>query len=360
MGEKRLSGRPRRVVFVAGPRDAVPVLEALMRSPARVMGVVTLGGEGADADPEVRRLASGRDLPLRPAPDPGAGPALQWMHDLQPDLLVCAGWTEPLPVPLLALAPRGAAVIHPSLHPKQRPHSAVSWAILRGEPVTGCSLLLLEPRPTHGDLVDQRQVAITLDDTCATLGEKLAHAGGELLVAHLSQIMAGTAPRRPQAPFRRSSVLPERTPDMGITSFDRTTAEVHDWIRAQTRPLPGAFAFLRGRRLVLWRADRLAGHRTHAPPGTVLGVDEGGVVVTTRSGAVKLLEVGGAAGSPSEPAVRWFAREQLPPGCVFDPVDEQTLAWALGRRPRGGGRVTRDAPPSPADAARGPENRPDG
>ena len=118
---------------------------------------------------------------------------------------------------------------------------------------------------------------------------------------------------------------------MGITSFDRTTAEVHDWIRGQTRPCSGAFAVLRGRRVVLWGAERMAGQRTHAPPGTVLGVDEGGVVVTTRTGAIRLVEVQGA-GYPAEPAADWFAREQLPPGCVFDPVDEQTLAWALGRR----------------------------
>ena len=253
------------------------------------------------------------------------------MHDLRPDLLVCAGWFDPLPAPVLSLAPRGAVGVHPSLYPRQRRHSAVSWAILRGEQVTGCSLLLLAPGPAGGDLVDQRQVGIDPDDTCATLGEKLARAGGELLVSHLPELVDGTALRRPQAQLRRSTVLPERTPDMGITSFDRTTVQVHDWIRAQTRPCTGAYAFLRGRRVVLWRAERMVGHQTHAPPGTVLGVDEGGVVVTTRTGAIRLLEVEGP-GSPAEPAVEWFAREQLPPGCVFEPVDAQTLTWALGRR----------------------------
>jgi methionyl-tRNA formyltransferase len=351
MSEMRLSGMQCRVVFVAGPRDAAPVLESLLRSPVSVVGVVAVGGPGADADVEVRRLASGRDLPVRPTRDPGAAPTLQWVHDLRPDLLVCAGWTEPLPVPLLALAPRGAAAIHPTLYPRQRPHSAVSWAILRGEPVTGCSLLLLGARPAPGDLVDQRQVSITVDDTCATLADKLAQAGGELLISRLPQIVDGTAALRPQAPFRRSAVLPERTPDMGITSFDRTTAEVHDWIRAQTRPFSGAFAFLRGRRVVLWRAERMSGQRTHAPPGTVLGVDAGGVVVTTRTGAVKLLEVEGP-GSPAEPAVEWFARENLPPGCVFDPVDEQTLTWALGRRPRGAVRGDRARHPSDSPEVR--------
>ena len=355
MSEKRLSGVRYRVVFIGGPRDAAPVLEALLHAPVSLVGVVTADRAGADAGLEVRRLVSGRDVPVRPTRDPGAAPTYQWMHDLRPDLLVCAGWTDALPVPVLALAPRGAAVVHPSLYPRQRPHSAVSWAILRGEPVSGCSLTLLGARPAAGDLVDQRKVGITVDDTCATLGEKLARAGGELLVANLPALLDGTAPRRPQPPFRRSAVLPERTPDMGITSFDRTTAEVHDWIRAQTRPCAGAFAFLRGRRVVLWGAERMAGHQTHAPPGTVLGVDEGGVVVTTRTGAIRLLEVEGPQ-SPAEAAADWFTREELPPGCVFDPVDEQTLAWALGRRPRRGGGV-RGGDEHGADTPSGPEVR---
>ena len=332
MSERRPSAVGGRVVFIGGSQDAAPVLDALLRSPVSVAGVVSADrtGTGPPAD-DVRRLLSGREIPVRRTSDPGAATTLQWMFDLRPDLLVCAGWPEVLPPTVLSLAPRGTVAVHPSLFPRQRRYSGVCWAILRGETVTGASLLALAPGPAGGDLVDQREVVIGADDTCATLGEKVARAGAGMLVDQLPRLLDGTAPRRSLPPPRRTSVLPERTPDMGVTSFDRTTSEVHDWIRAQTRPLWGAYALLRGRRVVLWRAERMAGHQTHAPPGTVLGVDEGGVVVTTRTGAIRLLEVESQASSPM-PAADWFARERLAPGCAFDPVDAPTLAWALGRR----------------------------
>ncbi len=337
MSEMRSSGGRARVLLVGRAPDAVPVLQALLRAPVSVVGVAvaTAGpGSGGAGDLELQHLVEGRDVPVRRVPDLEVAPALQWMRDQGPNLLVCAGRCELLPATVLTVAPRGVAALHPSLFPRQRRHSPVAWAILRGESTTGSSLLLVAPGPSGGDIVDQRQVAITREDTCATLGEKLARAGAELLVSHLPSMLAGTAPRRLHVPVQRGTLLPERTPDMGITSFDRTTVEVHDWIRGQTRPCPGAYAFLRGRRVTLWAAERMTGQRTLAPPGTVLGVDDGGVVVTTRTGAIKLLEVEGP-GNPAEPAADWFGREHLPPGCVFDPVDPQTLAWALGRRTAG-------------------------
>ena len=116
MSEKRSSGVGPRGLR-RGPPDAVPVLEALLHAPVSVVGVVTVGpGTAADADLELRRLVE--DATCRCArPRPGSSLDLQWMQDLGPDLLVCAGWTVSLPVPVLALAPRGTAVIHPSLLP---------------------------------------------------------------------------------------------------------------------------------------------------------------------------------------------------------------------------------------------------
>ena len=120
---------------------------------------------------------------------------------------------------------------------------------------------------------------------------------------------------------------------MGITSFDRTSTEVHDWIRALTRPYPGAFAHLAGEKVTLWRAQVVHERGSLLPPGTVLGVHDDGVVVTTRTGAIRLLEVQ-AGDEAAEPAPTWFARKGIRPGCVFDTVDEATLAWALGMGPR--------------------------
>jgi methionyl-tRNA formyltransferase len=265
---------------------------------------------------------------------------LAWVRDLAPDLVVCVGWTRLLSPEMLAIPKYGAVGFHPSLLPRNRGRAAVSWAILRGETVTGNTMMLLAPGVGTGDIVDQREIPIDYDDTCATVLEKVAEAGADMLRQHLHALVRGTAPRRPQVISSFERMLPTRTAAMGITSFDRTSTEVYDWIRALTRPYPGAYAYLRGERLVIWRAAEVP-HRGIAPmpPGAVLGVDDDGVLVTTRTGAVRLLEVQAEDG-PAEPAPAWFARKGLQPGSVFEAVDAATQAWAEGRGPR-----PRTAPP---------------
>ena len=78
---------------------------------------------------------------------------------------------------------------------------------------------------------------------------------------------------------------------------------------------------------------RLAsGRPTGLWPGTLIGTDSAGVLVATKGGSVRLVEVQ-VGGQPAEPACAWFRRRGLRTGQRFRPVDRATLDWSLGRGP---------------------------
>src|SRR5204862_7926977 len=80
-------------------------------------------------------------------------------------------------------------------------------------------------------------------------------------------------PRRPQ-PARGQADAPGRCPADGVIAWSRQSREVYDFIRALTRPYPGAFSWLDGTRWTVWQAaPLLSGNGTTAPVehGTVLG-----------------------------------------------------------------------------------------
>jgi methionyl-tRNA formyltransferase len=160
---------------------------------------------------------------------------------------------------------------------------------------------------------------------------RVGEAGAEMLRRQLRKLLDGTAARRPQG-AADGPPLPKRTPEMGITDWNRPARSVHDWIRALTCPYPGAFTVIAGRKLMLWAA---AVDRACAGPaaGKVLGCAEEGIRVATADGAIVLTSVSDPGSGP-EAASAWAARNGLRPGDEFEPVPRATAAWALGLGPR--------------------------
>jgi len=326
-----------RVVFIGAVHEAVPALAAVLASPAEVVGVVTLPRERAaraSGYVDLEPAAAARGVPLLRCTDINAAGQVERIVRLAPDLIVVVGWTRLIGPELLAVPSRGCVGFHASLLPRHRGRAPVNWAILRGETITGNTMMYLDASADTGDIIDQRPVPIGAADTCATVYARVAEAGADMLRRYLPALLAGTAPRHPQGPADEGP-LPKRTPGMGITDLSRPARAVHDWVRALTAPYPGAFAFWAGRKVMLW-ASAVPGPGPRAgppgPPGEVTGSGPAGVWVGTADGSV-LLTAMSDEGTPPEPAWSWARRAGLRPGARFDPVDEATSRWALGLGP---------------------------
>ena len=133
-------------------------------------------------------------------------------------------------------------------------------------------------------------MAIAADETATSLYDKLARAHVELVRELVPQLVAGNAPRVPQDE-RRASAWPKRTPADGIIDWDTRAPYLHDWVRAQTRPYPGAFTYLGDERVTVWRARTIAADT--APAGTIVEVRGDGAVVACGEGALLLEETEG-------------------------------------------------------------------
>ena len=177
--------------------------------------------------------------------------------------------------------------MHPTLLPRHRGRAPIPWAILSGLAKTGVTLFqIVDPTADSGPLVGQIEVPIAPDETATTLFAKLAQAHVELVRRCVPELLERRAPRVPQDD-RRGSWWPKRTPADGIIDWETRAPYLHDWVRAQTRPYPGAFTFLGDERVVVWRASAVewAGD---APAGTVV---DAGPVVACGEGALLLEEV---------------------------------------------------------------------
>jgi methionyl-tRNA formyltransferase len=187
---------------------------------------------------------------------------------LAPDFLFSFYFRTMIPPQVLAIPAKGALNMHGSLLPQFRGRAPVNWAILKGATATGASLHFMVEKPDAGDLVDQERVPIGPDDDALTVARRVGDAALTVLARSWPKLKAGTAPRVP-LDLAKGSYFGGRKPEDGRIDWERPAKEIHDLVRAVTRPWPGAFTDLFGPKVTIWktRLSPFGGHDTF--PGKI-------------------------------------------------------------------------------------------
>jgi methionyl-tRNA formyltransferase len=282
-----------RVAWVSFDVIGRDCLEAAANAGAEVVAVVTLPGP---VDPNrsgqcsFDGIAERLGARLVETSDVNAPETVAALRDAAPDLLFVVGWSQLVHDAVIAVAPGGVFGMHPTLLPRHRGRAPIPWTILSGLAKTGVTLFeIVDATADSGPVVGQVKVPLAPDETATTLFERLSRAHVELVRRHMPELLAGTAPRVAQD-ARRASSWPKRTPADGIIDWDTRASYLYDWVRAQTRPYPGAFTFLDDRRIVVWRAAAVPIEQG-ARAGTVVEERDTGVVVACGEGGLVLQEV---------------------------------------------------------------------
>lgn len=304
--------------------DLVCVVTLSEQAASHVSGVVDLARE-----------ADSRGAPVLRVDDVNDPENVAWIRDRAPDLIAVVGWTRLIRDELLLMPTRGCIGFHASLLPRHRGRAPVNWSIIKGETETGSTMIMLNAGVDTGEIVAQRATPISVDDTCGTVYGRVAQLGADMLQDQLGPLLNGTAVTRRQDDAL-ADVLPKRTPEMGVTDWRMPSLEVHNWIRAQTHPYPGAFTHLGAGRVMLWRSeppglDQLVASPT--APGEILEISNDGLRVSTGQGNLLVTAVG-APGATSSSAVAWAATVRAHAGDRFELPDPALAVWARGEGPR--------------------------
>jgi methionyl-tRNA formyltransferase len=283
----------------------VPALEALVAQRVPIAAVLTLSPPLAakrSAAADYISLCRRFNLPLYQVADINDDDTVALLQSLSLDLVFVLGWSQILRPATLRTARLGMIGAHASLLPHNRGSAPINWALIGGEVEGGNTLMWLAEGLDTGEIIDQTKFPISPYDTCATLYDRVAASNREMILRVLPQLLAGERPGRPQ-PITGQPVLPRRRPGDGKIDWTLNSGALYNFVRALTRPYPGAFSWLDGRRWLIWQAALVpAAPQPAARPGEVLGpvwspVEAAcGQLVACGRGSLVLLEVEGDDG----------------------------------------------------------------
>lgn len=277
------------MVFIGSKELGYQILAATLETSAvTVKAVITLDDrqDGRSRYDELVELGQRHELPVYTLAKPSQ--LAEVIARESPDLGLVVGWYWLIPEALLTAVPAGFVAIHNSLLPRYRGGSPLVWAFLQGETEVGFSVFRLQPGLDDGPLWAQQRVPVHPDDD---IGDLLERVNGAVVAAWpsvLSTILSGQDPT-PQGDDG-VTFCGLRAPWMGQIDWSLPAADLERFVRAQSRPYPGAFSFYQGRKVIVWRARRFE-HPYHGVPGQVLALEPQLLVACGDRGALVLEEM---------------------------------------------------------------------
>lgn len=274
-----------RIILVGQAAFAEKVLERLVAHGHQVVAVYCPPDASPERPDPVKVRAQALGISVRQYLSLKALEVEQEWRALDADLAVLAYVTQIVPPRVFRVPRLGAICFHPSLLPKYRGGSAIPWQIIRGETQSGVTVFWVDEGIDTGPILLQKMASIDPDDTAGSLYfNKLFPLGVEAVAEAVRLIAEGRAPRIPQDESQ-ASYDPLCRDEYAEINWQQPISQLYNLVRG-CDPNPGAFCFWKGRKLRFFDT-RKVDSSTAFNPGTVVQLDEHGIVVAASDGALR-------------------------------------------------------------------------
>ncbi|MEY4591293.1 MAG: hypothetical protein RIR18_188 [Pseudomonadota bacterium] len=304
-----------KIIFAGTPEFAAASLDALITAGHEVVLVLTQpdrpAGRGMklQASP-VKQRAEKSGIPVYQPEKLRSPESWAAIQATEADLMVVVAYGIILPQAVLDIPRLGCFNVHASLLPRWRGAAPIHRAIEAGDAETGVCIMQMDAGLDTGPVLSRTALPIALAETTATLHDKLAALGAELLC----QTLANPLPE----PVAQSEV--------GVTyahkiakaesriDWEKSAVEIDRQIRA-FNPFPAA-SFVWGEQLFKVWAAKPVEVLGVGVPGEVSHAGPDGLFVTCSKGSL-MIQTLQPSNSRRMEIADYLAGHDIPAGTVF-------------------------------------------
>lgn len=258
-----------RLIFMGTPAFSVPVLCALQAAGHEIVAVYTQPprpsgrGKKLQLSPVHQAAETARRVVRTPTKLRDNAEELEIFSDLRADAAIVVAYGIILPPPFLSAPRLGCINVHASLLPRWRGATPIQAAIMAGDPQTGISIMQMDAGLDTGPVLSTARIPIALDETGATLHDKLSDLGAKLLIDTLHAPIQAT-PQSEQG----ATYAARLTRETGRINWSLPAETLERRVRALT-PWPSSYTTYQDIVLKIGGAEIIKGAAS-AQPGIVL------------------------------------------------------------------------------------------
>lgn len=272
----------RLVVYLNGVRG-LSVVDALIDAGNCIVLTVVPANGGNEVAERCRQ----HGLEVLSAADINAQEIIASIRGREPRLGIIAGYSQIFRAPLIDLPELGTINLHAGRLPQYRGGSPLNWQILNGETEAGISVIRVDSSIDGGPILAERRLTIGPDDDIAILHDRANEVFPVMVCDVVAGLDRGRAPAQAQDEAKAVYWHQRNEEDGWIDWQTMDAVEIHNLVRAITRPYPGAFTYRGVRRIRIWRT-RLPQRIIRGVPGRVCYIEKVGPYLMCRDRAILL------------------------------------------------------------------------
>jgi methionyl-tRNA formyltransferase len=294
-----------RLLFFGDGAWAADSLRRIGRRAWKIGAVVLRQRPSNDA---LERTARELGVSILQPRNPNSPEFLEVVRSLQPALNVSVSYDQIIRRPLLDAGPLGFVNFHAGKLPLYRGRNVLNWALINGETEIGITGHFMDEGIDTGDIILQRALPVAWTDTYGDVLDRVVTAFPDLVEATLDAVATGHAPRQRQAHLPGTYFGGRGAGDEWL-DWSETSRNLHNKVRAISRPGPGARTHFGPRVVRIWKALYDPAWPSYvATPGQVVGRRSDGLLVKTGDSVLLVQEIQCEDGPPQIPAWEIGAR----------------------------------------------------
>lgn len=209
----------------------------------------------------------------------------------EPDYLFVIGLSQIIKQEVMELAKEYTVGFHPTPIPHNRGRAALPWEILLEERKSAITFFRIDQGMDSGDVLFREPYEISDTDYASDVYRKVLEAMERALKKNIHKLLDGKIVPQKQDEADASYLLIRRPYD-GILDWGKTTEYILRVIRATSHPYPGAYAYVRGKKIVIYRAQKYDLDKKYIGyNGQVAEIDPNeNLIVLTVDGSIRITE----------------------------------------------------------------------
>jgi len=275
------------ILYISGERG-VSVLQRLVSSKHRVRSVVVPGPISTNID--YRQICDQYGIVLKVVEDVNSEAYRQsLLSDDLPDIGIICGFPTIFRDQLIPIPKYGTINLHAGKLPEYRGGSPLNWQLINGEKEITISVIQVDSGIDTGPILAEHKFPVSLNDDISDVHKAANNAFPNLVESVLDQMEKDGVDGRPQVIEEGCYWHQRNIADGRISWREATSTQVHDLVRALTKPYPGAFSYLGHRKVVIYKTS-LPTKKIMGTPGHVCWVQGDGPFVICRDRGIRLEE----------------------------------------------------------------------